>query len=497
MLDMVQMKAGDQIGKGTILMHGENKNGKVLVTQTSELVDLIISEHEDINFLITIDSENLLRTWSVKTSSTTHSYKLPMKKRVTAAAIDPTMTYLAIGNCIGEVQVLNLKSGGILYHLPSCDTEITCLQFLSGMSEFWLVAGCWQGKVMMWTCPNEDNNFTITAKCRIGHKRDILCVDSSSQYIVTGGIDGLVSIWNLFSGILKYAIALPLPTTTGAQGCTTNENDFLKDKNIVEESDSSSDENNSDEDDDSLKRDSMNEESQITNNDKKQLQSKQNKVKQKQSFLNEQTSKVKDIQEEDKAAIKLKRTIVGLCFHPYYANFVCVLQEGGDIHVVDCSNGTIAYEYVAKVKLNSNWACDKDSQKLFVVGDVGKAILLDMSFMKSMLRNSILHSFSAKGKSPLKSNLVNPTAGLPNSKIVKWNALRPWFVAHAIPKMDSAFVVSVKFASHIKVYITATSKGEVKFFSNSNCECLGILNTPNWDPTGLMEIISEVRRENK
>lgn len=86
---------------------------------------------------------------------------------------------------------------------------------------------------------------------------------------------------------------------------------------------------------------------------------------------------------------------------------------------------------------------------------------------------------------------------LPSNKNVKWSAAKPWFVAHAIPKMDSAFVVSVKFATHIKVYITATSKGEVKFFSNTNCECLGILNTPNWDPTSLMKIITEVRKENK
>lgn len=65
---------------------------------------------------------------------------------------------------------------------------------------------------MMWTNPNEDNNFTITAKCRIGHKDDVLAIESSQQYIVSGGVDGLVSIWNLFSGILKFAIALPPPS---------------------------------------------------------------------------------------------------------------------------------------------------------------------------------------------------------------------------------------------------------------------------------------------
>ena len=47
------------------------------------------------------------------------------------------------------------------------------------VSEFWLMGGCWHGKLMMWTSPNEDNNFNITAKCRIGHKDDVLTIDSS------------------------------------------------------------------------------------------------------------------------------------------------------------------------------------------------------------------------------------------------------------------------------------------------------------------------------
>ena len=53
-------------------------------------MDIVINESEDTNFLVSIDSENLLRAWSVKTSQTVYSYKLPMKKRITAVAIDPT-----------------------------------------------------------------------------------------------------------------------------------------------------------------------------------------------------------------------------------------------------------------------------------------------------------------------------------------------------------------------------------------------------------------------
>jgi len=76
-----------------------------LVSQTSELVDILLADaQEKSSFLITIDSENLLRGWSVKTGLTTFSYKIPMKKRITAAAVDETgKQFLAVGNCIGEV----------------------------------------------------------------------------------------------------------------------------------------------------------------------------------------------------------------------------------------------------------------------------------------------------------------------------------------------------------------------------------------------------------
>lgn len=109
--------------------------------------------------------------------------------------------------------MLNMKSGGVLYTLPSCDSEITSLKFLSGskyhltnfsiVSEFWLVGGCWGGKLMLWTGPNDANNFTVLGRCRVGHRNDILCVDNSHQFVASGGIDGLLSIWNMMTGSLK------------------------------------------------------------------------------------------------------------------------------------------------------------------------------------------------------------------------------------------------------------------------------------------------------
>jgi hypothetical protein len=60
------------------------------------------------------------------------------------------------------------------------------------------------------------------------------------------------------------------------------------------------------------------------------------------------------------------------------------MQESGDIHMVDATNGSVAHEYVAKAKVNSNWALDKDNQRLLIVGDVGRACLFDVSFKSTV-----------------------------------------------------------------------------------------------------------------
>ena len=72
--------------------------------------------------------------------------------------------------------------------------------------------------------------------------------------------------------------------------------------------------------------------------------------------------------------------------------------------------------------------------------------------------------------------------------------------------MDTAFVVSVKYANHIRIFITATSKGEVKLWNNfEDFACLGIINTisnnfintPTWDPKPIMNAVHRVRVEEK
>jgi hypothetical protein len=47
--------------------------------------------------------------------------------------------------------------------------------------------------------------------------------------------------------------------------------------------------------------------------------------------------------------------------------------------MVDCTNGAISHTNLGLAKMNSNWACDPEELQMLVVGDVGRAVLFDVS----------------------------------------------------------------------------------------------------------------------
>lgn len=74
----------------------ESKNSNVLVTDNSSLV--FVSFLESHNFIVTIDSKNLVRLWDLDTGESHSSYNVEITSTVTAANIDKTNGLLAIGN---------------------------------------------------------------------------------------------------------------------------------------------------------------------------------------------------------------------------------------------------------------------------------------------------------------------------------------------------------------------------------------------------------------
>ncbi len=86
-------------------------------------------------------------------------------------------------------------------------------------------------------------------------------IDSAYNQIVSGGVDGLISVWNQFSGVMKFAIELPDPLDETSPDI--------------------------------------------------QLTAVQNQIR----------KKISDV-----------------FFHPFYSNIVCVMQESGNVHIIDISS---------------------------------------------------------------------------------------------------------------------------------------------------------------
>lgn len=133
---------------------------------------------------------------------------------------------------------------------------------------------------------------------------------------------------------------------------------------------------------------------------------------------------------------------------------------------------------------------------LFVIGDVGRACVFNMSLINAQIRKKFMNQVSSV-ESPISSRRKSSFTKGKWANSAKWEVKKNWFTAHHIHKMDNAYVVSVKFATSTKIFVSGTSKGEVKLWNNQNYDCLGILNSSNWDPKKIVEAIHEANRQEK
>ena len=60
--------------------HSQTIDGNVLISQASHLVDVIINEKTPFyQFIVTVDTENLLRYWNLQSNQAQSTFKIPMK----------------------------------------------------------------------------------------------------------------------------------------------------------------------------------------------------------------------------------------------------------------------------------------------------------------------------------------------------------------------------------------------------------------------------------
>lgn len=411
----------------------DERTGSVLVTAASTLVEIIINRSAGCDqFIITIDSENLLRVWDSRTSTTTTTYQIACFGRVTAVAVDDDNKYIAIGTSFGEAKVLNMRSGGILYELktpPKLKVEISFLRFSvkGGLSEFWLYAGCWGGHLLMWNKPTEDNNFNIdvrnakSKKANQNHLGDIISLDRSEHMIVSGDSRGLINIWNALTGEFKHGVRLAEKVEYERAAGTKAE--------------------------------------------ERVAQTATPGLRQSFKGVKGLQSQADQVNLMCVVGRDVRRSIVGICFHPHYDNLICVLQESGHIHLLDGTNGDVPFpnvQYTGAItqQINACWACDAQHKHMFVVGDSGTAVLYDISMLAPMSHRALPScNLGFTRKNAPDPHWVN------SDGVRKWEVICKPFKTHDISGMDGSYVVTAKHAKNARTFVTGTTTGEVRIWS--------------------------------
>lgn len=116
------------------------------------------------------------------------------------------------------------------------------------------------------------------------------------------------------------------------------------------------------------------------------------------------------------------------------------------------------------MQANSNWAIDEENLRVFVCGDLGRAILYDIDM---------------GARAQLAGLGRNATLSVPKSH-KEWRIEQYWFTAHQISKNDVYFVNTVKFCKAAGLFITGSSNGEIKLWSAIDCKAVGLLNAKQW-----------------
>ena len=105
----------------------------VLVTKASKLIGVMVVESKD--QLITIDSDYLMKVWSLETGKQLNTMLLKKQtqseeknyqaKKITCASLDPKEKFLAVSDDEGLITIHNINSGGTIHTLQKIGSELS------------------------------------------------------------------------------------------------------------------------------------------------------------------------------------------------------------------------------------------------------------------------------------------------------------------------------------------------------------------------------------
>ena len=193
--------------KDHIISGGNEGLIKVWDRQTNKLLQDIPSEHGWISKLLCLPEKQLLlscgqdykaRVWD--TSSAVANYVLKFVfsqhvKEIYSMEYIPEYDMMASGGNDGTVKLWNLSTGDMVQTIWADGEVFRCLCYIKHMN--WLAAGIKSGAILILNL--DGNNPSLLYSIKFDEMSSILCMHSveNENIIISGEIDGKVSIWKL------------------------------------------------------------------------------------------------------------------------------------------------------------------------------------------------------------------------------------------------------------------------------------------------------------
>ena len=158
-------------------------------------IDLI-----DSDTVVSVSGDMTIQVWRISTGETI--------KKINGGAIVFTVKVLLNGSQIvcgfngnkNNLRIYNPRTGDLVQSLNGHTAYVNAVEVLS--DEF-IVSGGWDTKVIIWNLTSHTAKFKLT-----GHSSQIYCLKLlSSNLMASGDLEGKILIWNWLQGTLVYELS--------------------------------------------------------------------------------------------------------------------------------------------------------------------------------------------------------------------------------------------------------------------------------------------------
>lgn len=195
---------------------------KTTISRSHEAPVVAALYNENFNQVVSGCVKSSVRVWNVSTGEKSFMYNgVHGDLEITAMNFDKIGRRLVTASRDGIIRMWNFNNGQMLQQMQTTKKkEITQLIYVETTSDKLIISVGWDRRISMFR--DEPGNFSSEPLRELiasaessngmrGHTDDILCIDFlPPNTLVTGGLDGVLAVWNADSGHCRWSLRDPI-----------------------------------------------------------------------------------------------------------------------------------------------------------------------------------------------------------------------------------------------------------------------------------------------